>query len=117
MSSPKAILPILDMKKAFKVQKLGIQKQERMDEEEEINYKQLKLKQQMDQEIKIQLPQSKAQTPASISANMQMGFTSPNKLYLQLESASVQLKSLTKELGACRMSLQDELFTTKNLEA
>ncbi|CAK78722.1 unnamed protein product (macronuclear) [Paramecium tetraurelia] len=101
-------VPKLDLAKAQKLQQLNIQKQEEIEEKEEIEIKAFKLQQQ------VKNNQQKAQTPSAGNAlNM---FASPNKLCVQLNQLSDQNKSLQKELAQCRQKLQDEILLSKTLE-
>lgn len=84
-----------------------MQKQEEIDEKEELELKTLKLQQQVKINSKLQTPQS---------ANTLNMFTSPNKLCIQLATLSDQNKLLQKELAICRQKLQDEILLTKTLE-
>ncbi|CAD8044075.1 unnamed protein product [Paramecium primaurelia] len=101
-------VPKLDLAKAQKLQQLNIQKQEEIEEKEEIEVKAFKLQQQ------VKNNQQKAQTPSAGNAlNM---FASPNKLCVQLNQLSDQNKALQKELAQCRQKLQDEILLSKTLE-
>ncbi|CAD8046900.1 unnamed protein product [Paramecium primaurelia] len=103
-----APVPKLDLAKAQKLQQLNIQKQEEIEEKEEIEIKAFKLQQQ------VKNNQQKAQTPSAGNAlNM---FASPNKLCVQLNQLNDQNKSLQKELAQCRQKLQNEILLSKTLE-
>ncbi|CAD8046131.1 unnamed protein product [Paramecium sonneborni] len=103
-----APVPKLDLAKAQKLQQLNIQKQEEIEEKEEIEAKAFKLQQQ------VKNNSQKAQTPSAGNAlNM---FASPNKLCVQLNQLSDQNKSLQKELAQCRQKLQNEILLSKTLE-
>ncbi|CAD8140263.1 unnamed protein product [Paramecium octaurelia] len=101
-------VPKLDLAKAQKLQQLNIQKQEEIEEKEEIELKAFKLSQS------VKNNQQKAQTPSAGDAlNM---FASPNKLCVQLNQLSDQNKALQKELALCRQKLQNEILLSKTLE-
>lgn len=99
-------IPKLDLAKAQKIQKYNIEKQDQIEEQEEIEVKTIKLQQQT--------KGMKSQTPSSSSAMGQ--FNGPNKIFIQMTTLQENNKALTKELALCRQRLQDEMLLAKQLD-